>query len=450
MTLYQLITLIRETQGHTNKLTLMRQHKDNELFKNYMQAVYDPTLNYYLTKLPKYDKTLIEKEVALEFTQDTLSSLMKLATRQITGNKAKQFLSKLLCYLNDEGRELVGYIIRRNINGNVGDGMVLKVWPELFFIPPYMRCSLLNENTKKHFSSLPRFYVQEKVDGSFIYLIVPENSPSEALTRAGNVYPHWFSSMLIKGEKVNHWGKVLIGECLVYNQFNILLPRQEGNGVLNSILHGGLKEEFENYRFLMVVWDKVTIDQFYNGYSSIAYKFRFDGIRLGDNPNLIKVSSYQTDSLEKAFNIYSTYTSLGKEGVVIKDPDSVWKDYTSPYNVKLKLTFEIDLEVICTYEGQGKAAGMLGGLVVQSKDGRVNCCVGTGFTDKIRKELWSSKEDIIGKIVTVKANDVITDKNQWKTKSLFLPVFVELRNDKTEADSFEHIMNQLEAAKQGK
>lgn len=447
MTLYQLITLIRETQGHKNKLTLMRQHKDNKLFKNYMQAVYDPTLNYYLTKLPKYDKTLIEKEVALEFTQDTLSSLMKLATRQITGNKAKQFLSKLLCYLNDEGRELVGYVIRRNINGNVGDGMVLKVWPKMFFIPPYMRCSLLNDSNKEHFSSLPVFYVQEKIDGSFMYLITHENTKPTVMTRAGNIYPKWFSSVIASGDKF--YGKVLIGECIVYDNQNIQLSRQEGNGILNSILHNEEQEKFSNFKFKMIVWDKITLEDFYRGYSILEYQYRLDGINVYDNPNLSKIKTLKTKGLDRAFNIYSTYTAQGKEGVVIKDPDSVWKDYTSPFNVKLKLTFEIDLEITNFYEGQGKVAGMLGGLVVQSKEGRINCCVGTGFTDKIRQELWSNKENIIGKIVTVKANDVIRG-NRLNTGSLFLPVFVELRNDKTEADSFEHVMNQLESAKQGK
>ena len=42
-------------------------------------------------------------------------------------------------------------------------------------------------------------------------------------------------------------------------------------------------------------------------------------------------------------------------------------------------------------------------------------------------------EDIVGKIITVKYNEVIQDKKKDK-KSLFLPIFVEIRLDKTKAD----------------
>jgi hypothetical protein len=44
-------------------------------------------------------------------------------------------------------------------------------------------------------------------------------------------------------------------------------------------------------------------------------------------------------------------------------------------------------------------------------------------------------EDIVGKIITVKYNEVIQDKNKDK-KSLFLPIFEEIRLDKTVADQF--------------
>jgi hypothetical protein len=60
--------------------------------------------------------------------------------------------------------------------------------------------------------------------------------------------------------------------------------------------------------------------------------------------------------------------------------------------------------------------------------------------------MWT--EDTDGWIVTVEANDVIS-KEGSSVQSLFLPIFIERRLDKIEADSVEMILEQLQAAKEG-
>ena len=62
--------------------------------------------------------------------------------------------------------------------------------------------------------------------------------------------------------------------------------------------------------------------------------------------------------------------------------------------------------------------------------------VGTGLTDEMRSELTAKK--VKGKIVTVKYNARISSKNKGED-SLFLPVFLEIREDKTVADSSKKI-----------
>jgi hypothetical protein len=57
--------------------------------------------------------------------------------------------------------------------------------------------------------------------------------------------------------------------------------------------------------------------------------------------------------------------------------------------------------------------------------------VGSGFNDAQRKQYW--KENLVDKIVAVKYNSRI--KNKAGEESLFLPVFIELRDDKDVADT---------------
>jgi len=96
----------------------------------------------------------------------------------------------------------------------------------------------------------------------------------------------------------------------------------------------------------------------------------------------------------------------------------------------MKAELEADLLVTEWNEGTGRIQGLLGAVTCVSEDGKLEVNVGSGFNDEDRK---MKPEDIVGKIITVKYNEVIQDKKKDK-KSLFLPIFVEIRLDKTKAD----------------
>ncbi|HRT02829.1 MAG TPA: hypothetical protein P5513_02695, partial [Candidatus Diapherotrites archaeon] len=105
--------------------------------------------------------------------------------------------------------------------------------------------------------------------------------------------------------------------------------------------------------------------------------------------------------------------------------------------IKIKSWNEIDLQIIGYEYGKPgtKYENMLGSLVCSN--GIINCKVGSGFTDEQRKNI---KEDVVGKIATIKYNQLIKDSNG--NYSLFLPVFSEIRDDKFEADSMEKILKE--------
>ena len=73
----------------------------------------------------------------------------------------------------------------------------------------------------------------------------------------------------------------------------------------------------------------------------------------------------------------------------------------------------------------------MGALECQNKDGSIVVSVGTGFVDEHRDKFTKSYS--VGKIISVQYNAVI-DRKSDNIKSLFLPVFVEFRPDKEEAD----------------
>jgi ATP-dependent DNA ligase len=121
----------------------------------------------------------------------------------------------------------------------------------------------------------------------------------------------------------------------------------------------------------------------------------------------------------------------GQEGIILKTTDGIWENKRSKSLIKFKGELECDLRVVDWEEGTGKNVGRLGALVLESDCGGVRVNVGTGFSDADRNNITAANS--LGRIVAVKYNARISDKNS-DVASLFLPVFVEFRDDKTDAD----------------
>ena len=108
--------------------------------------------------------------------------------------------------------------------------------------------------------------------------------------------------------------------------------------------------------------------------------------------------------------------------------------------MKFKGELECDLQIVDVQEGTGKYVGMLGAIVCQSgsDDGKtVTVSVGSGFSDDHRINLWNIRNELLGKIVALKYNSRI--KNKQGGDSLFLPIFLEIREDKTDVDNYKEI-----------
>ena len=136
-------------------------------------------------------------------------------------------------------------------------------------------------------------------------------------------------------------------------------------------------------------------------------------------------------SYDDAEVIFNEALADGEEGVIVKNGDSPWENKRSKYQVKMKAELEADLLVEAVNDGTGKYKGLVGSLACTSKDGTLKVNVGSGLTDEDRKK---DPDEFIGKIVSVKYNEKIQDKNSSVSR-LFLPIFQEVRLDKTEADN---------------
>ena len=146
----------------------------------------------------------------------------------------------------------------------------------------------------------------------------------------------------------------------------------------------------------------------------------------------------EVDNQYEAQRIFEKFLAEGQEGTILKSTTNIWEDKRSKEQIKFKGELECDLKIVAFEEGTGKNVGRLGALVVESDDGVIQVNVGSGYLDTQRDEFWKDRKNLLGKIVTVKYNARIKDKG-GNVERLFLPIFIELREDKDTADTSKKI-----------
>lgn len=432
-TLYEIIKKLQETPGSNDKIRILKEHTENAQLKWYLRQALCPSINYYFTSKTFPKSNMVGAE---EFTYSTICLLANsLSNREITGNEAKLRVASMLDSLNEEGQELLRMMLLKDIRAGIGVSTVNKVWENLCISIPYSRCSLPTERTLKHFPDGKLSIVQLKGDGMFAAM---KRSTKEVFTRNGSKLPEWLASYLLQHPNKLEDG-VFEGELLC-SRAGKLLPRKEGNGILNSLLQGGELPQGVDIEYH--VWNELTEEHWAAGSTFIDYYISFNccgnAVTLLGSSRIKLIEHAYFESLEQANAFNEIQLAKGMEGSIIKTLAHKWKNGTSQECVKLKKTKEVDLIWYNSKQGTGKHCSRLGAMLLKSGCGKLEVKCGTGFSDAEREMLWDSQPKLPC-IVTVAANDVINSKGK-ESASLFLPRFIELRRDKDEADSLERIV----------
>lgn len=462
--LLEIIKELRADASLNYKKEVLARYSDYEPFKEFLIRVYNPRINYYMRKLPD----IISYGMKEQSTHELYVILDALSSRIVTGGEALEHVRNFLLEANQTIRELFELAIGRDIRAGVGVGIINEVYKGLIEEIFYCRCSKLDEKTLERFDTMPDgFLTQDKLDGIFNY-IIKANDTVYMLTRAGTV---WTSDSL-KKDMIQCPDKVYVGEGLIYKDGNPL-DRKTGNGMITSyikreatleslqnkidaVLNSGryltgknlkISEEIKQkeQEFIeidkalhFVIWDSLTLQEFEAGISTRPYTERFgEAIKATFMTSKLKpVSSYRVYSMKEAQAIADEFISEGGEGAVVKKLDAIWQDGTSKDMVKIKEVYDADLYCVGIKLGKGKYEGKIGSLILQTSCGRIEVDCGSGLTDIDRNK---HPDEFIGKIIEIQYNKFIQSKKD-KPASLYLPRFIEVREDKNTATSYVEIV----------
>jgi ATP-dependent DNA ligase len=416
---------IAETPSRNEKEAILKREVDNELLKRVFFLAYDPFTQFYIRKIPEYERNETSHAASLE---GLLPGLQALSSRRATGNAGIYHLQTMLQALNVKDAEVLERIIGKDLKCGASGSTANKVWPGLIAEFPCMLCTPSDEKILSKFK-FPAF-AQLKMDGMRFNAIVKDGKcefrsrNGKEINLLGNLEQEFVK--LADGQNL-----VFDGELLVVVEGNIQ-DRQTGNGILNKSVKGTISaKEAESVQ--ATVWDCIPYHHFVEGKGSTQYLTRFAILESASLPYKIRlVESTIVASLDEAEAIFERYLAQGQEGIILKDMSGIWEDKRVKTQVKFKAELDCDLRVVGIQPGTGKYEGMVGALLCESSDGVIQVDVGSGLSDDDRR-----RDDYIGKIVAVTYNARI--KNKQGKQSLFLPRLIEVRLDKDEADSSEKI-----------
>lgn len=418
----QLFETLASDNGRKFKEELLASHAENETLREVVRLALCPLTQFYIRKIPAYQAGQGAVPLA-----EAIRGLEALTNREVTGHAAIFHLTSILSTCSEDDAKVVERIIRKDLRCGVSASTANKVWPGLIAEYPAMLASKHDDKlvAKMKWPAC----VQLKMDGMRANIVV-KNGRSTVYSRNGKLVELLGA---FDADVANLPDCVIDGELVVVDDDGKILDRKTGNGICNKAVKGTISD-LEAGMVRMVAWDLIPYAAFKAQKDDTPYRKRFDAMveTVKSMEKVTVITSHTVENLQEAQALFQEYYASGEEGIILKAWDSVWENKRSKHHIKFKGLLEADLKVVGWQEGTGKHVGRLGALVCETECGTIRVNVGSGFSDAQRDQFTA--DYIVGKVVAVQYNAKITEKGGG-SMSLFLPIFVEVRDDKDVANT---------------
>lgn len=486
MSLYQIIQSIADAKGINAKKSIVSESVDKDKILTFMRNVLNPQISIYQSGIEVMGpmQTMVASKTFKKYMEETgrtgitaaiQYTLGTIPTGGTRGNGGKTLISAVHSVLNEEDKRLYEMFIQRDLKCGLGIKSINTIQPDTIPYSPYQRSEGAKPQYYEKLNWAAGVYSQLKADGMFFNgdvemeiasligdttitsregRILKSAALADVKRELSELADHW---SIIGGEMAVGTSPIFHGELLVVEvSTGKVLPREEGNGMLNSIIQTGADIP-EGYTIRAKVWDVITREMFSMNLSKkeasgLTYKERFevltDCFAQACPQSIDLIESRVVYSFEEASAHFQEMLDRGEEGTIIKDADMQWYDGTSQQSLKLKMVMSTDLVIVALNEGDqsGKHANTFGSIECESSCGKLSVGV-HGLSDSLRQEIFDNFETVWkGSILPVDSNGIIKNRDDETKMSLFLPrVGGERRLDKHEADSLERIYEIQEA-----
>lgn len=427
---YSVISSLEDHPSRLNKeaIILVQAEEGNKEFFHGCRLALDSMITFGLKQIP--EKT---DEDGPGFSWDSFVVLAgRLRNRDLTGNNARDAVDQAVKQATK--KQWNGWyrrILIKDLRCGVSEKTINKVVEKKYadFSIPVFSCQLAHDSANHESKVTGRKLIEVKLDGVRVITIVRVDGRVDMFSRNGKElvnFPHIQEqiSAVVKADPPPY-DLVLDGEVMSSSFQDLMKQVHRKSDVQSNDAVLNLFDVLPLSNFEQGSWDKGQSDR-----SDMVYywhKKHKDAL-----PNVAVVGhelvDLDTDEGQKRYKeINAKAIAGGYEGIMLKDPNAGYECKRSVAWLKLKPFIEVSLTVTAVEEGTGRNVGKLGALVCEGEDdGRtISVNVGSGFTDSNRDNYWTDRDQVVNKIVEVRA-DAIT-QNQDGTYSLRFPRFLRFR-----------------------
>jgi len=189
-----------------------------------------------------------------------------------------------------------------------------------------------------------------------------------------------------------------------------------------TALTGPKTNQLANAHSTFKIHDYLSYDEYTKGKAVRSYVRRYQ--HLCAIPREYRVYNLIVRDITSLEDFLDIVVKNGYEGLVLKDPDWIWKD-TKSRNIecaKYKKRPTADLLCIGVSVGNGKYEGMIGALVLEDSQGR-RVQVGSGLDDNDRA---ADPQYFLDSVVEIEYEQILDTYIQ--------PTFIQIRSDKTKEE----------------
>lgn len=363
----------------------LSQHSNDPLLQQILQYAYDPFKVYGIKKIPE--------PIAVSFDHDwpwVRETLNDLAAGRVTGHRARDMVAGTLGGLNFSQRELFKRILKKDLRFGLSAKKINKALPGLIPIFEPMLAKPYESGAVKTWP----VSVEPKLDGVRVFAIVDlEKATVEFKSRKGKQFTSFDHLKGRIGMFVDH----LIDANDAHQVNCVVLDGEVTSGSFLDTVSSVRRKNQDATDAVFNVFDVLTSYEFFDlgrsieGHATRRAQLAHLDLIYGDGIELVDSSlAYCEQDIEV---LTQRIWDAGGEGVIVKDRAGQYECKRSSNWLKIKAEVTDEFKVVGAYEGEGKYAGMLGGLVVErtTDEGKVVYPrVGGGFSDDQRDEFWNA------------------------------------------------------------
>ncbi len=360
--------------------------------------------------------------------------LESLRTRSITGNSARESIAECSKLFDDEEWNTVcRRVLIKDLRCGISEKTLNKVLGKTDWRIPVFTCQLAQDSTDQPRKLTGIKRLEPKLDGVRVLAVVQGMNIS-LFSRNGKEFANF--PEIARAIQVN---RAVFQRNLASGGRFVLDGEVVGESFQKLMKQAHRKSDAETSGMVYNIFDLIPLDDFQRGYWNAQQYKRFDILEqarsiINEENTVIRIVSGLEVDLDTAegHDIMQRYAedcvAEGFEGIMIKDVDAPYVCKRADYWMKWKPTISVDLTIVGFEQGTGRNLNRLGAIICEGEDNdrRIRVNVGSGFSDALRDEYWTSRDDLLGHLVEVQA-DAVT-QNQDGTYSLRFPRFLRFRD----------------------